>query len=75
MYVEIMIDRYPKLALAILTSKTCTMHIVSIFYDKWIISYGIPYYILTYIATQFISFSEGRRTQKDARREIAPLLS
>lgn len=48
-------NHYPKLTREMPTSETSVMHIVNIFRDHWLNSYGIPVYLLTNSTTQFVS--------------------
>lgn len=48
-------DRYLKLARADQASKTTATHGVNVVIDDWLVSYGIPTYLLTLNATQFVT--------------------
>lgn len=51
----IMTDRLFNLGRAAQTSKSSVMNIASIYYDHWIVLYGIRAYLLTDSGTQFVS--------------------
>lgn len=45
-FVPVMTDRYKTLPRAVPKFKMTTLHIASLFLDKWVIQYGIPEYVL-----------------------------
>lgn len=53
--VVVMTDRHSKLTRAVPTTQTTALHVASIFYDHWIIPYGIPDHLLTENSNQFVS--------------------
>lgn len=54
-YVLILTYQYSRLTQAISTSKTITTHIASLFFDHWIVSFGIPTFLPTDNGLQFVS--------------------
>lgn len=51
---KVIADRYSKLTLAVSTSETSERHIATILYDRWIVPYEVPAYLLTESGTQFV---------------------
>lgn len=54
-YAIVITDRYSKVTRAIPTSKTASTHAANIFFEHWVIPYGIPKYLLTDNGPQFTS--------------------
>lgn len=52
-YVIVMTDRYSKLARAMPSDKTSSPNVANLFFDSWVVPYGIPAYIQTDYGMKF----------------------
>lgn len=54
-YILAITDHHSKLAWVISTAKTVATHSANLYMDPWLVTYGLPTYLLAESGTQFVS--------------------